>query len=116
MGEVYDVLEENFYGFDKKTIQELEDGMISALVKSLGDKHTEYFTPEETKEFQSGLQGEFEGIGAVVGESEFGAIIERVLPGSPAEKAGLKNLDIITAADGVNIKGMTTTEAVKLIR
>lgn len=90
--------------------------MITAMLQSLGDKHSEYFDSEETEEFQSGLQGEFEGIGAVVGESEFGAIIERILPGSPAEKSGLKNLDIITAADGVSIKGMTTSEAVKLIR
>lgn len=44
--------------------------MITSLVSSLGDKHSEYFTPEENEEFQSGLSGNFYGIGAVVDEHE----------------------------------------------
>lgn len=44
--------------------------MITAMIHSLGDKHSEYFTPEENEEFQSGLSGDFEGIGAVVGEDD----------------------------------------------
>lgn len=114
--EAYSILNENFYGFEKKTLLELENGMIKSMLSSLGDKHSEYFTFEEAEEFESGLAGEFEWIGAVIGESEFGVIIERVIKDSPAEKSGLKTLDVVTMADGISLKWMKPSEAVKKIR
>lgn len=42
---------------------------------------------------------------AILGAKQ-GAIIAEVVPGSPADKAGLKKQDIIIAIDGENIEGM----------
>lgn len=112
----YSLISDYFYGFDKKTQEELENGMISALVNSLWDKHSEYFTAEENEEFQSDLKWDFQGIGAVVGEDILWAKIERVLKDSPAEKSGLLAWDIVMEVNGKSIAGMSTTEAVKLIR
>lgn len=113
---VYEIVNDNFYGLEKKTEKELEDGLVSALIQSLGDKYSDYFTPEQAEEFRSDLQGSFEGIGAIVGESDFGVIIDKVLPNAPAEKAGLRALDVITNVNGTSIKGMKVSEAVKLMR
>lgn len=113
---VYSLLEKNFYWFEKKTNEELEDGMIHSLVWSLGDKHSEYFTYDENEEFQSGLSGNFHGIGAVIDASEMWAKISRVIKDSPAQKAGLLAGDIVVTVDGKKIEWMSATDAVKLIR
>lgn len=62
---------ENYYGFDTISNNDLVSGMISGMVESLGDRHSEYFDIDETKKFNETISGDFEGIGAVVDESEF---------------------------------------------
>ncbi len=61
--------------------------MLTALVESLGDKHSSYFPPKEAKEFIEVLSGDFEGIGAVIDEHIRGIIIRKVFPDSPAKKS-----------------------------
>lgn len=113
---VYSLLEKNFYWFNQKTYEEIENGMVSSLVSSLGDKHSEYFTPEENEEFQTSLSGNFYGIGAVVDEHELWAKIARVIEDSPAEKSGLLAGDIVISVDEKSIEWMSASDAVKLIR
>lgn len=113
---VYRLLEENFYGFEGKTSKELEDGMIAAMMNSVGDKYSEYLNAEESEQLQSELSGHFYGIGAVVDDHEMGAKIARIIDDAPAQKAGLQVGDIVYAVDGKNIDGMKASDAVKLIR
>lgn len=110
------MLEENFYGFEGKTSKELEDGMIAAMMNSVGDKYSEYLNTEESEQLQSELSGHFYGIGAVVDDHEMGAKIARIIDDAPAQKAGLQVGDIVYAVDGKNIDGMKASDAVKLIR
>src|SRR5690606_889116 len=57
------------------------------------------------------------GIGAELSLDENGNIvIVSPIAGYPAEKAGLRPRDMIVEIDGKSTNGMTTTEAVKLIR
>jgi C-terminal processing protease CtpA/Prc len=37
-------------------------GIIKGMTLALKDKHTEYFTPDETQKFNEALTGDFEGI------------------------------------------------------
>ncbi|MDD2694134.1 MAG: S41 family peptidase [Candidatus Gracilibacteria bacterium] len=90
--------------------------MITSLVSSLGDKHSSYFPPKEATDFSDTLRGDFEGIGAVIDENPKGIKIQKVLEGSPAEKGGLKNGDIITMVDTTSLVGFTADEAVQKIR
>lgn len=110
------IIRKNFFGFEKKTSVDIENAMLKSIVTSLGDKHSTYFTPKETTEFQESLRGDFEGIGAVISEHPRGIKIMKVITSSPAEKAGLKAGDIMTRVGDTSIVGKTTEEAVKLIR
>ncbi|GBC93940.1 Carboxy-terminal processing protease CtpB [bacterium HR15] len=81
----------------------LAHGSLQMLLGSLNDPHTQYLTPEQRARFVNALNGQVEGIGALLGiltrkqgerEQQLLQVIS-VLPGSPAERAGLKPGDFI---------------------
>lgn len=109
---------ENYkYGVDELTLykhalRQLISGDSSLMAKALEgvygnlDKHSTYFTKEEFKQFVEELSGEFCGIGVTIMEFEEGLLVTEVHANSPADKAGLRQGDIIVSADGVDIRGM----------
>lgn len=84
----------------------LMQGAISGMLDSLGDPHTSYMTPEEYQQANMPLEGEYEGIGAWVDTSGAALTIISPMPGSPAEKAGLKAGDQIIGVDGTSVEGV----------
>jgi len=80
-------------------------GAISGMLAATGDKHTSYMDPDQFKQANTSMEGEYEGIGAWVDTT--GEYIQIVSPmkGSPAEAAGLKAKDIVTAIDDVDMTG-----------
>jgi len=114
--QVYENVKEMYYDFDEVDKKELEYAMISWLVSGLWDKHSEFMKPEKQEEFMDSLNGDFEGIGAVIAEHELGIEIDRIIKGSPALEYGLLKGDIIIEADGQSLQGMKTYEAVQIIR
>ncbi len=91
-------------------------GALRGMVASLGDPHSIFFDPKESKDFTKELSGEFEGIGAEIGDKKGVLVIVAPLPGSPSEKAGLKAGDRILAIGGIDASGMSLDEAVNHIR
>lgn len=89
LNEAFAILRDNYYGFNTVSNNDLVSGMISGMVEALGDRHSEYFDLDETKKFNEAISGDFEGIGAVVDESEFGVVVKQILAGSPAKEAGV---------------------------
>lgn len=87
---------------DEKMMQ----GAIRGMMDSLGDPHTSYMDPDLYRQQNMPLQGEYEGIGAWVDiTGEYLKIISP-MPGSPAEKAGLKPDDLVVAIDGEDMTGL----------
>lgn len=84
----------------------LMEGAIRGMMESLGDKHTSYMSPEEYKQATMPLDGSYEGIGAYVDSSGDYLTIITPMTGSPAESAGLKAGDEITAVDGKDMTGI----------
>ncbi len=102
---------------------EMTYGAIRGMLKALGDRYTRFMDPEEFDEFSVKNAGEFEGIGAQLGvgymdeaTKEEGLMIVSPLPGSPAEKAGLKKGDFILKIDGKATDDMALEAAVHMIR
>jgi carboxyl-terminal processing protease len=91
-------------------------GALSGMVASLGDPHSIFLEPTVSQQFTQELSGAFEGIGAEIGAKKGNLVIVAPLPGSPAEKAGLKPGDRIAAIDGLDATGMALDEAVNHIR
>lgn len=91
-------------------------GALRGMVASLGDPHSIFLDPKEAQDFTQELSGAFEGIGAEIGDKKGNLVIVAPLPGSPAEKAGLKAGDRIVTIDGLDTTGMALDEAVSHIR
>jgi len=112
---IYESLKDNFDG--QLDEAKLLEGLKSGLAKAAGDPYTEYFNPKAAEDFQAGIDGTFEGIGAQLGkDAENNIIIVSPLAGYPAEKAGLRPKDIIAEIDGTTAYDITISEAVDKIR
>lgn len=82
-------------------------GAIRGMMDSLGDPHTSYLDPAMFEATNAHLQGEeYEGIGAWVDITQDYLTIISPMPGSPAEKAGLRSGDKVIAIDGADMTGI----------
>jgi carboxyl-terminal processing protease len=87
------------------------------VLETLDDKNTALIDPEISKILNQDSSGSFEGIGAVVQVNQDNVLeIMRLYPGQPAEKAGIKEGDVVVAVDGRSIVGFSVYEAIALIR
>lgn len=91
-------------------------------VSELFDPHTTYFDPKEKEDFDIGMSGRLEGIGArLQNEGEY-TKIESIVPGGPAWKQKeLEVGDLIMKVsqdkvEFVDIRGMRVDDVVKYIR
>lgn len=92
-------------------------GAIKGLTEAYGDPYTTFFPPEDAKIFNETVSGSFGGVGMEMGMSEKGEIqVISPLKDSPAQTAGILPRDIITTIGATSTVGMTTDQAVKLIR
>jgi len=72
-------------------------------VDSLQDPYSNFYDPSEAKQILEALQGAFVGIGVYLQESSNGVVVVKVVPGSPAQKAGLQAGDVIVKVDDVDV-------------
>lgn len=90
-------------------------GAIRGMLDSLGDPHTGYMDPDEYKQAEAPLEGGYEGIGAYVDVTGKFLTIISPMPGSPAEKAGLKSGDQVIAVDKEDMTGIAGELVLKKI-
>ena len=117
---VWNILNEKFV-YTKKEVKEITDeekiwGAIEGLTASLGDPYTVFMPPQESKEFETDISGNFEGVGMELGIKGNNLVVVSPLKDTPAYKAGVKKGDVILYINDENASGITVDEAVKLIR
>lgn len=112
--DAYDEIKKNYYEDVDET--EVLDGAINGMVDSLDDPYSDYLNTEETKHLMENISSSFQGIGAEIQEADGYIKIVSPIKNSPAEKVGLLPNDLIQAVDGDSIQGMSSSEAVQLIR
>ncbi|WP_318249282.1 S41 family peptidase [Lederbergia galactosidilytica] len=112
--QAYDELDKNY--FEEVNSEELINGAIDGMVNALGDPYSDYMTKEENDKFEESITSSFEGIGAEIQERDGNIVVVSPIKDSPAEKAGIQPNDKIIKVDEKNIQGMSSNEAVLLIR
>ena len=115
LDEVFTTIQQHYVKPNPDAVK-LTEGAAAGMVGALGDQFSRYLTAQEYQSNLSFLNGQFAGIGASVEQKGDQILIAGVLPTTPAEKAGLKAGDVITAVDGQSTKGWTADDAVKHIR
>ena len=86
------------------------------MVDALDDPYSDYLNEDEARQLNESISSSFEGIGAEIQEQDGYIAVVSPIKNSPAERAGLLPKDKITAVDGESIQGMSSSEAVLLIR
>jgi len=92
---------------------------IGSMARAADDRYTTFMTPDEFKAFKDALDPEkISGIGVLITPDDASGLIDvsYVVPGTPADRAGLQPGDVIATIDGESTKGFTTDAASKLLR
>jgi carboxyl-terminal processing protease len=112
-------------GYDRRA---LVQGAIKGMFGALDDPYSSYMTQEEYEASLSGIAGEFEGIGATMSAEDAARqtctplgpkcllLVVDVIAGSPAEAAGLRAGDRLTAVDGTTVDGSTMQQTIDRVR
>ena len=96
---------------------EVTNALLKCYMSSLGDKYAVYRNPVEKEGYHTDMSGSFVGIGVTVEHpEEFIIRVVDVIEGSPAEAAGIKVGDLITAVDGVSVNEAGYDNTVNAIR
>jgi len=85
---------------------DLMHGSIQGMMESLGDPYSAYLDPEQFKEQNAPLEGEYTGIGAWVDTSGEFLVIVSPMPNSPAEDIGLKPGDVVKKIDNQDVTNL----------
>lgn len=104
--ESWKVIKETFY-FELPSDQKLLEGAIEGMIKKLPSEFTYYMNPIRAKVNRAEMAGEFAGIGVRLTSENGQTVVVSVEPNGPADKAGIKAGDVITAIDGENITGVS---------
>ena len=110
------LIDENYIG---ETDEEaLEEGIYKGYIQGLEDPYSVYYDEEETKDLYETTEGEYSGIGAVLSQNMDSGVITlvQIYEGSPADKAGLKDNDILTKVGDMEVTGMDLSEVVTYIK
>jgi carboxyl-terminal processing protease len=114
--EAWDVISRNYVDKSKVDSTKLSRAAVKGMVDALNDPYTTYLDPEAYRLNITNQQGSFGGIGATVGVRDSQIIVVAPIPGTPAEKAGIKAGDAILAVNGESTEGLSIEEVVLRIR
>ena len=114
--EVWELLQREHINGGALDSQTVSDGAIRGMLAALDDPYAAFFSPEQYNVANQDLKGFFEGIGAQVGIRNGHITILAPMPGTPAERAGIRPGDVILEIEGESTEGISLLEAVNLIR
>ncbi len=106
------------YYLDDVEEDDLIDGIYHGIVDALDDPYSTYYSVSELEALMEQTQGSYSGIGAYIGIHVDVNLptIANVIPGTPAEEAGLQQWDIIYQIDGVETVGFSLEDTVALVK
>lgn len=111
--EVYSAIKSNYVDDidDNKLFNDAIAGALAGL-----DPHSTYLDYEGLKDFGIATGGEFGGLGLEVGMEDGLVKVVSPIEDTPAYRAGIKSGDLIVQLDGVSVKGLSISDAIKKMR
>lgn len=111
--EAVDTVEKNYVSTVDH--EKITDSSIQGLLWTL-DPHSAFFTREEFQKLTQEQASEFYGIGVSILQHRGGVFVQSVVPGTPADKAGLRYGDKFLQVDGKDATDWTSAEVSKNVR
>ena len=105
------------YYLDSVSQEVLSQPTVERMLSALGDPYTQYFDAQEYADFLGSMSDtRTGGVGVTSTMTDRGLVVEAVTEGMPAQRAGLRPGDIITALDGVTVIGQSAEAAAERLR
>ena len=98
--EAYEILDEAWLNPNDKDV-DIKGNTITALVESLGDMHSSYFTYEESKTYNQSVDGNYEGIGVAQRTVSEGTMVMQVYKIRQQKKVVYKLEILLQALTGI---------------
>lgn len=116
LGEIWRVMQHRYARKDLSA-DDAFNGAAKGLVHLFlegryGDAFSTYFTPDELRQQNERLAGQFGGIGANIEIKDGKLLVTSVLANNPAARAGIRGGDIVTRIEGTDVAGLTVDAAV----
>ncbi len=99
-------------------VSQLEHAAIRGMAESFNDSHTGFLTPEQNAERRRRQQGQagFSGVGIVLLPKDGRFFVGSIIPGGPAEAAGVRAFDRILQVNDIPTGGLSVDQVSALIR
>lgn len=94
---------------EEPNIPQVTDGALHGLLESL-DANSSYLTPDEYKQYKEHKTSAKGNIGVTMSKRFGYAAVIAVLPGSPADQAGVEGSDIVEAINNKTTRDMSLAE------
>lgn len=113
LGTVMDVVHSEYVEpiKDKKLINNALQGMVGNL-----DPHSSYMDPQQLKDMQDEMSGQFGGLGLQVQADSGHVRVVSPIDDTPAARAGIQPGDVITMVDNKSIADLTLDQSVRKMR
>ncbi len=109
--ETYHVNDQN-----KKSDEELFYGAMKGMVAAWGDPYSRFVDPDELKQEEIDIEGEYGGLGIYIGSKDGKILVISPIEGTPAHKVGLEPMDEIVKIDDDIVLGWNINDVVKMLR
>lgn len=96
----------------------LADAAADAMVKATGDRWSYYIPASEYEAYQEKSENAYVGVGITIQATEdsSGFLIVDVVPGGPAEEAGIRVQDLLIRVEDTDIRALTAEEVRVLVK
>jgi len=95
---------------------DLYDKAIDGMLQQLGDPHTTLLRPEDYADLRLSTTGNYGGLGIRIDQKDEWITVVQTLPGTPAERVGLRPGDRLIEVDGESMRDWNADRAVGVLR
>lgn len=98
--------------------EKLEDAAADAMVTATGDRWSYYIPASQYDAYREQTENAYVGVGMTVQatEDDSGFLILDVVPGGPAEEAGIQVKDLLIRVEETDVRTMSVTEVGDLVK